>query len=73
MMRTGLRLEDAIVYVLATAGHGMSTAAIAFVINQNRIHTRRDGRPVTDAQIYAAIMRHPSIFIKEGRLIHLLM
>ena len=68
-----MRLEDAIVYVLASAGRGYSTAEIAYIINQNEIHLRKDGRPVTDAQVYAAVMRNPGVFTKEGGIIHLIM
>lgn len=61
-----MRLEDAIVYVLATAGRGMTTARIAEEINRQRLHIRSDGNPVTDRQIYAVVMRNPAVFIKEG-------
>ena len=68
-----MRLEDAIVYVLACAGRGYTTAEIARIINQNEIHLRKDGRPVTIAQVYAVVMRNPSIFTKDGGIIHLIM
>lgn len=68
-----MRLEDAIVYVLATAGRGMPTVRIAEIINEQRLHVRPDLRPVSDRQIYAVVMRNPSIFTKEGAIIHLLM
>lgn len=68
-----MRLEDAIVYVLASAGRGYSTAEIAFIINQNQLHIRRDGCPVTDAQVYAVVKRNQSVFTKDGGIIHLLM
>ena len=73
MRRIRLRLEDAIVYVLASAGRGYSTGEIAYIINQNQLHIRKDGCPVTDAQIYAVVMRNPSVFAKDGGIIHLLM
>lgn len=47
-MRLKMRLEDAMVYVLATAGYGMTTQRIAEVINRDRLHVRVDGNPVTD-------------------------
>ena len=68
-----MRLEDAIVYVLATTGRGMPTVRIAEIINEQRLHVRSDLRPVSDRQIYAVVMRKPSIFTKEGAIIHLLM
>ena len=40
-----MRLEDAMVYVLATAGYGMTTQRIAEVINNERLHIRVDGNP----------------------------
>ena len=61
-----MRLEDAMVYVLANAGHGMTTARIAQTINHQRLHLRADGQPVTGRQVYAAVMRNPAVFIKEG-------
>lgn len=36
-MRLKMRLEDAMVYVLATAGYGMTTQRIAEVINNETI------------------------------------
>ena len=73
MIPSRMRLEDAIVYVLATDGRGYSTTEIAYLINRNALHVRKDGRPVTDAQVYAAVMRNPGVFTKEGGLIHLIM
>lgn len=72
-MRFKMRLEDAIVYVLASAGRGLTTTGIAEAINADRLHLRKDGRPVTDAQVYAAVMRNPAVFTKEGGIIHLIM
>lgn len=72
-MRLKMRLEDAIVYVLVTAGCGMTTQRIAEIINQERLHIRVDGRPVTDRQIYAAVCRNPATFVKEGGRILLIM
>lgn len=38
-------------------------------INRNGWHIRKDGKPVTSAQVYACICRYPSIFTKEaGRI-----
>lgn len=68
-----MRLEDAMVYALATAGRGMTTDQIAQKINDERLHVRVDGNPVTSAQVYAAVCRNQKIFIKEGGIIHLSM
>ncbi len=68
-----MRLEDAMVYALATSGRGMTTDQLAQKINTERLHVRVDGNPVTSAQVYAAVCRNSTIFIKEGGLIHLCM
>lgn len=65
-MRLKMRLEDAMVYVLATAGYGMTTQRIADVINREKLHIRADGQPVSSAQVYAAVCRNPNTFVKEG-------
>ena len=59
-------------------GHGKTTDQIAaainrngwhIAINRNGWHIRKDGKPVTSAQVYACICRYPSIFTKEaGRI-----
>ncbi len=72
-MKLKMRLEDAMVYVLANAGRGMTTQRIADVINRQQLHLRADGQPVTSAQVYAAICRNHSIFVKEGGRILLAM
>ncbi len=68
-----MKLEEAMVYVLAMNGRGMNTDLLAKMINYDRLHVRRDGRPVTSAQVYAAVRRNPAVFVKEGALIHLCM
>lgn len=68
-----MRLEDAMVYALATAGRGMTTDQLAQKIIEDRLHVRVDGNPVTSAQVYAAVCRNRTIFIKEGGIIHLSM
>ncbi len=68
-----MRLEDAMVYALVTAARGMTTDQIARKINEERLHVRIDGNPVTSAQVYAAVCRNRAIFVKEGGLIHLAM
>ena len=64
-----MKIEEAIVYVLAERNGGMRTEQIAEVINVRKLHVRRDGQPVTSAQVYAVVMRHPDTFVKaEGRI-----
>ena len=64
-----MKLEEAIVYLLASSGHGMRTEQIAREINARGLYTRKDYTPVTDKQVYAVIMSHPDTFVKsEGRI-----
>lgn len=72
-MELKIPLEDAMVYVLSTAGYGMTTRQIAEVINREKLHVRTDGNPVTDRQVYAAVCRNPQTFVKEGGRILLAM
>lgn len=68
-----MKLEDAMVYALASAGHGMTTERLANKINEERLHVRVDGQPITSNQVYAAVCRNPTVFIKEGGRILLAM
>ena len=64
-----MKLEEAITYAIMSDGHGKTTDQIADAINRHGWHRRKDGKPVTSAQVYAVICRYPSIFIKEeGRI-----
>ena len=64
-----MKLEGAIVYLLASSGHGMKIGQIAREINDRGLYTRLDKAPVTDKQVYAVIMSHPDSFVKsQGRL-----
>ena len=62
-------IHEAIVYALASSGHGMTTDQIADFINRRQLHTRKDDEPVSSKQVYAVIMRYPRVFCKaEGRI-----
>ena len=64
-----MRIEEAIVYVIAARNGGMTTDQIADAINRQGLHRRRDGLPVTSKQVYAVICRFPDMFTKEaGRI-----
>ncbi len=64
-----MKIEEAIVYCLASSGRGMRTEQIADMINRRCLHVRRDGQPVTSKQVYAAVCRYPDMFVKaEGRI-----
>ena len=64
-----MKIEEAIVYCLATSNRGMRSEQIADMINRQRLHLRKDGQPVTSQQVYAVICRFPQVFVKsEGRI-----
>ena len=64
-----MKIEEAIVYCLATSNRGMRTEQIADMINRQRLYLRKDGQPVTSQQVYAVICRFPQVFVKsEGRI-----
>ena len=64
-----MKIEEAIVYCLATSNRGMRTEQIADMINRQRLHLRKDGQRVTSQQVYAVICRFPQVFVKaEGRI-----
>lgn len=67
-----MTIEEAIVYSLATANHGMTTDQIAADINRRCLHVRRDGEPVTSAQVYAVIMHNTAMFCKDSGKIMLM-
>lgn len=64
-----MKIEEAILYCLASCNCGMRTEQIAEMINRKRLHTRKDGQPVTPGQVYAVICRYPNTFTKaEGHI-----
>ena len=64
-----MKIEEAIVYVMVQRNGGMTTDQIAEAINRQRLHIRKDGKPVTSAQVYAVVCRFPEVFTKEaGRI-----
>ena len=64
-----MKIEEAIVYVLASSGYGMKTEQIAREINARGLFVRRDRTPVDGKMVYAVVMLHPEIFCKsEGRI-----
>lgn len=64
-----MKLEEAILYLMASLGHGMRTEQIAREINARVLCARRDGGAITDKLVYAVIMAHPDTFVKsEGRI-----
>lgn len=67
-----MSIEEAAVYLLATAWCGISTDNLAREINLQELHLRKDGKPVTSGQVYASCMRYREMFVKDGRLIRLI-
>ena len=64
-----MKIEEAIVYCLATSNRGMRSEQIADMINRQRLHLRKDGQPVTSKQVFAVIMRYPDVFCRvEGKI-----
>lgn len=64
-----MKIEEAIVYVLASSGHGMKTEQIAREINGRKLFIRKGNIPVDGKMVYAVIMSHPDTFAKsEGRI-----
>ena len=64
-----MRIEEAIVYVMVKQNGGMTTDQIAYTINRQGLHQRKDGQPVTSKQVYATICGFPDMFTKEaGRI-----
>lgn len=64
-----MRIEEAIVYVIASRNGGMTTDQIADAINRQQLHVRKDGQPMTSKQVYAVICRYSGVFVKEnGRI-----
>ena len=68
-----MKIEEAIVYVLAERNGGLKTEQIAEIINRRKLHVRKDGQPVSSAQVFAAVMRNSQVFTKpEGRIMLLM-
>ena len=64
-----MKIEEAILYCLATRNGGMRTEQIADMINRHRLHLRKDGQPVTSKQVFAVISRYPDTFcLNSGRV-----
>lgn len=64
-----MKLEEAIVFLLANSGHGMKADQIAREINVRGLFQRWDKEPVTEKQIWAVVLSHPETFCKsEGRI-----
>lgn len=67
-----MSIEEAMVFVLSTEGFGMSAETLAAEISLRGLYHRRDGQPVSTSQIWAAFFRYPEMFVRDGRLIRLM-
>ena len=67
-----MKIEEDIVYVIAQRNGGMTTQQIADAINSQRLHVRKDGKPVTSSQVYAVICRFQGMFSVVGGRIMLM-
>ena len=65
-------IEEAIVWFLSTEGRGMTAETLAEKINLRQLHRRRDGQPVGTKQIWAVVFRYPEMFVRDGKLIRLM-
>ena len=64
-----MKLEEAIVYLLASSNQGMKTEQIAREIRERGLYTRWDKEPVSEKQIWAVVLSHPETFVKsDGRI-----
>lgn len=54
-----MKIEEAIVYVLSTAGHGMRTEQIAREINDRGQFHHWDNAPADEKMVYAVVMSPP--------------
>lgn len=68
-----MRIEEAIVFLLASSNYGMKVDRIAEEINRRGLFVRRDGKPVDTKMVYAVVMQHSDVFVKSEGRIRLLM
>ena len=52
-----MKIEEAILYVLAERNGGLRTEQIADIINRRKLHVRKDGQPVTSARATTTVIR----------------
>ena len=64
-----MKIEEAILYCLATSNHGMRAEKIADMINRQRLHLRKDGQPVSAKHVFYVVTHAPHTFaLAEGRI-----
>ena len=64
-----MKIEEAVLYVIANRNGGMTAEQIATAINSRRIHVRKDGQPVSTKQVWWVVKNYPETFTyAEGRI-----
>ena len=64
-----MKVEEAIVYLLAEKNGGMTAEQLASAINARRLHVRKDGQPVSVKQVWWAVKNFPETLVyAEGRV-----
>ena len=67
-----MKIEEAILFVLASGNRGMGIDQIAKEINERGLFTRWVKKPVDGRMVYAVVMSHPETFVKSDGLIRLM-
>ena len=64
-----MKIEEAILYVLAKRNGGLKTEQIADIINRERLFVCKDGHPVSPAFVYRTVKMYPDTFtLSLGRV-----
>ena len=64
-----MKVEEAILYLLAERNGGMKAEQLAAEINRRRLSVRKDGQPVSVKQVWLAVLSHKETFcLAEGRV-----
>lgn len=64
-----MKIEEAILFVLARRNGGLKTDQIADIINRERLFVCKDGRPVSSAFVFRIVMMYPDTFVvTQGRI-----
>ena len=64
-----MKVEEAILYLLAEKNGGMKAEQLAAEINRRHLSVREDGQPVSVKQVWYAVKTNESTFcFAEGRI-----
>ncbi len=67
-----MKIEEAMLYCLAERNGGMKAEQLCERINRERLHVRRDGKPVPTSQIWAVVHAFPETFVYTAGRIYLM-